>query len=450
MLLTTCLPFLFGGAIQRLMGETPAQCIAAILMLGLLICANGQRIKWLTSQPDARNPLKAFSDSSPPLTESSGDGYDVFLSYRSEDVALVRLVAERLMSLNIRVWFAEYQILLHARHRFQAAIDRAVPASRWFAAFTRPTYYQSQHCMSELELARNTASLNGRMLNLKLAGCAETNTEGLQFASVVELMGDASDLHQAVEFIRSYVATQCAPPSIPRTEASFLAPQVCERMSHRFRYQIDLAGWRVDKDGGLLLDCDLAEVRASIQATFENVAPRPFHLSPGNLKMERDCFDRSVKFAKSWVQGQPAEVLGVHMMLSHGVSHFSMTYWLNDMIVKRVELAAAFASDEQHYIKLLSAARQDFFRYWLPVRTLSESDQGGAWHRRYSMVFRDQEQGTSVEYDISIGCRGTFEAFCTLTDWMDRLAASVSHLGAPKRQAQKRITDADMMGRYSW
>jgi hypothetical protein len=57
--------------------------------------------------------------------------YDVFLSYKSEDVRLVRHVAEALLANQYAVWFAEYQVLLRSYDRFQEAIDDAIPNARF-------------------------------------------------------------------------------------------------------------------------------------------------------------------------------------------------------------------------------------------------------------------------------------------------------------------------------
>lgn len=44
--------------------------------------------------------------------------YDAFITYKSEDADLVRNVADQLIASGIRVWFAEYQVLLQNYDQF--------------------------------------------------------------------------------------------------------------------------------------------------------------------------------------------------------------------------------------------------------------------------------------------------------------------------------------------
>ena len=54
----------------------------------------------------------------------------LFVSYKSQDVGVARRIADHLIASGVGVWFAEYQILLVARDRFEEAIGRHPNARR--------------------------------------------------------------------------------------------------------------------------------------------------------------------------------------------------------------------------------------------------------------------------------------------------------------------------------
>ncbi len=77
--------------------------------------------------------------------------YDVFLSYRSIDAGMVRNVADALMAAGVSVWFAEYEIQIENYDDFQACIDQGIKASGCLICFLGEGYFNSGHCVNELE-----------------------------------------------------------------------------------------------------------------------------------------------------------------------------------------------------------------------------------------------------------------------------------------------------------
>ena len=41
--------------------------------------------------------------------------YDYFISYKSEDTNIVRIIAEQMMASGLKIWFAEYNIIFSGR-----------------------------------------------------------------------------------------------------------------------------------------------------------------------------------------------------------------------------------------------------------------------------------------------------------------------------------------------
>jgi len=79
--------------------------------------------------------------------------HDVFISYKSEDAAKARYMAEMLMNAGLKVWMAEYSILLVGRKSFQEKINRGIAFSRKAIFLTNSKYAESLYCRIEVLLA---------------------------------------------------------------------------------------------------------------------------------------------------------------------------------------------------------------------------------------------------------------------------------------------------------
>lgn len=77
--------------------------------------------------------------------------YDLFISYRSEDIHMVRPVAEQLLANGLCVWFAEYEILLSGREHFEKAMAHGLSNCAYGVCFTNDKYASSPHCCKELQ-----------------------------------------------------------------------------------------------------------------------------------------------------------------------------------------------------------------------------------------------------------------------------------------------------------
>ena len=58
------------------------------------------------------------------------DSYDFFVSYKIEDVLLVRQVVEQLIVSDIKVWFDEYQILVDNYKNWQELVKVGIQKSK--------------------------------------------------------------------------------------------------------------------------------------------------------------------------------------------------------------------------------------------------------------------------------------------------------------------------------
>lgn len=77
---------------------------------------------------------------------------DFFLSYKSEDAVIVRMVAEQMRATGASVWFAEYDVGLANREHFMEEIETGIARCRFGICFTNNEFATSSYCRKELEL----------------------------------------------------------------------------------------------------------------------------------------------------------------------------------------------------------------------------------------------------------------------------------------------------------
>ncbi len=170
--------------------------------------------------------------------EVSATTWDVFISYKSENVEIARRLADRLVASGRRVWFAEYQILLAARERFQEAIDQGVDNSRYAIALTNDLYVGSEHCRHEM--ARLIAKCGPeRIIDIRAPAEPATrqNFPALENSRAFEYAGDVEGVLGLVSDVTGWRIVDGADP--PRARS----PRVHKGECLGIPYTIDVTGW---------------------------------------------------------------------------------------------------------------------------------------------------------------------------------------------------------------
>src|ERR1041385_7580852 len=88
-------------------------------------------------------------------TPSAGEkAYDFFISYKSENIEVVRPIAELLIANHFKVWFLEYNldnnIYLGTDEVLREAMFAAISKSKFGICFTNEAYFSSARCRIEL------------------------------------------------------------------------------------------------------------------------------------------------------------------------------------------------------------------------------------------------------------------------------------------------------------
>lgn len=312
--------------------------------------------------------------------------FDMFISYKSEDVGIARHLAELLIAGGLRVWFAEYLVLLAARERFDEAIDEGLGRSRYGIVFTNDRYIRSPYCRHELECLLDPVNCGApRVLEVKLGSTRQVHLmyPDLDRSAGINFKGDMGEVLQLVRQTTSLriehpsertLTTSC--PSIFRDE--------------RFGYRIDISGWQLLDPGGFDTgygtmgpQCTqtLGGHRASWNLIVGSPAPAT-RATPkrGQIIDDRACFNQIVEVARAILPSIGGRCTGVHMLFSKEkkYSQLALTYWF----------------------------------------------QSG-WTRRYSVVLPDPQTGKSTEFAFTFGFHAPFREYCQHSHMMDRVVESL-------------------------
>jgi tetratricopeptide (TPR) repeat protein len=341
-------------------------------------------------------PLLAFAAgaaATSALQRMRGDRWDVFVSYKSENVELARRIAERLIASGLKVWFAEYQVLLAERERFQEAIDKGLARSRYGIVLTNELYAMSQHCMHELAGLLDRCG-PARLLEVRVPpGAAGTKT----VSHSIEYAGD-------VDAVLGFIGQTAGWTVVAAPRPGGTARKLHEGECLGIPYSIDVSGWfLVDpsfQGGGPCYQHEQHRLIWNVQYGRDrnpNLYDARRGWTSSNFN-DRALFDEMCAFAR----GHLAEPIGAHLFLHDGAAHFAATY-----------------------------------------------RKGRQWKRVYSVMLVEPQTYEAAEFLFTFQFEGPFEHFCLMGDTMEALVGSLTwrapnaSLAAPSRADERLVRVSD-------
>ncbi len=304
--------------------------------------------------------------------------YDVFLSYKSEDVALVRRVADLLTAAGVRVWFAEYEVRLR-RRRFEAALRKGLRQSAWGVAFTNNRYVDSPWCRREIEVLLRRRGA-GRVLEVQLPREDQPRRRYPALSSSPAL--ESRDAAEILAFVGSHTGFE------GRTEVD-MSSGATARYEGRYLGRpltLDTTGWVVHQSAQ---DGEIGGLTFRLQderRVFVNLWAHPEESDAGRRAEQtvddRRMFDFLARFARGHLRRLPVpgvQAAGVHLFFHSGLSQIALTY-----------------------------------------------PMGQYWTRKVSLVIPNRETGRVAEFEFTFGFLGSFAEYCRHAALMDRLAQSLA------------------------
>jgi hypothetical protein len=314
--------------------------------------------------------------------------FQLFVSYKSEDVWLARRITEALLSAGVAVWFAEYAIRLDDRHDFEASIEDGIKRSRFGVLLTNARYSLSPYPQSEARQLLD-AQVCGPQYVLQVKCPDETldskfpDLECVAPEQIFEYNEDG-DFAANLEFLCKHLGVTTPQQVEPDEEA---APSIYHNQF--YDYSLDVSGFEPCREttqsqfttvlqGETRRGLDLISWNLLVQPRSD-LSPRPLPEKGGSMD-DRTCFDENMELARRYFQQTSGLCHGVHLVFHGGFSHLGLTY-----------------------------------------RPKNEN----AWVRRYSLVFPWKETRQNMEFAFVFYYWGRFSSFCRVTPEMDRLVASL-------------------------
>ncbi len=321
-----------------------------------------------------------------------GKKYDAFISYKTKNVDMARLITDRLMASGKAVWFNEYQVLLVERSRFQEAIDKGIRECRYGIALTNDEYAESVYCDKEMvQLLEFCGEKN--ILEIMIPHEPKTRQKYPQLeGSPTHVF--TGDVEQLLNFVTQETGWEIDPAVqvTAKGEGDYFEGDCLGNT-----YKIDVSGWElVDRSfhgGG---PCYVREVGGfdifwNLQYG-EEYSPQAYEARLGlSQKNDRALYNEICDYANHYFSNlKPgSRVAGVHLLFHEDISHFAVAY-----------------------------------------------HDGKFWKRRYSIMLSHPETSRIAEFVFTFQFPGSFKEYCRHVELMDNLVMTLQW--GEKRERAKR------------
>lgn len=368
-------------------------------LLAFVVTWVGSKLGWQAMVPIQLKPLEwqPFSNAQPfwwvalgaaglvflidILRCLTGKTWDVFISYKSKNVELARAIADRLIASGLRVWFAEYQILLVKREKFQQSIDKGIRQSKYGIALTNDDYASSEYCGLEMQQMLKYCGPR-HIIEIMIPEEPLTHQKYSQLSSASRILfyGDIEQVMQEIVEVTNWKILKGFKRNENATPAKFSGECLGDT------YTLDVTGWDKVTDsfhGGGPCYSTKFEFRPifwNLQYG-EEFSPEVYdsRFSLGN-KNDRQLYNYMVDYARHYFEEYHStwRISGVHLFFLKGYSHFAVTY-----------------TDRM------------------------------TWRRRYSVMLLQNQTGKAAEFLFTFEFAGSFKQYCQCTRLMDELVSSL-------------------------
>jgi hypothetical protein len=345
----------------------------------------------------------AFQD----IRQISSPSYDCFISYRTVSVYTVRFLAEQLVARGVKLWFAEWEILVSGRRGFQEAINRGIASSGNVICCTNSGYAQSEYCRIEAMQVLDVPGKESRhILDLRLPDEPNAVSEALQRHGSEAVYHEEQTLQNTWDRCCQFLRLDNS--NLPKREEG--GDRNRFELAGRDFYLATDSRWEIKRVNKLISrnNTVIAFYSRKVEAVtlYGELVVSPnavLHFS-GN---QRDDFESAIKAIPEWNRAvgkilYPRGVHVVHLPALHSVlqavAHPAFTY---------------LDPDRNDY----SDARD------VPI-------EKSVWHRKYIIRVTPPHMPTDMEFYFDFDMRGVahddFATFCRYAYMMDDLVRGLS------------------------
>jgi len=311
--------------------------------------------------------------------------FDFFISYKSQNVQIARKIADQMIADGMRVWFAEYQILLEKREDFLFAIERGLSQSEYGIAITNNNYIQSECCKYELEnLLRNCGSK--KIIEVMMP---KENEPHCVFPELNDsYMIESADINEILAGISKN--TDSVFTNIVDTHS--VSKQIFEGKCEGVHFELDCSGWKQTSKGSANgnnygLGAEFQYINNIKIPLFVNIY---FGLDPSiesynrfnvSTHDDRELYNSLIDYAKQHLAKFSANITGVHLLFYKGKSQIALTY-----------------------------------------------KNAGIWMRKCSITLHHPALRFPAEFVFTFGVIGSFKDYCRYVPLMDSFCLSLKML----------------------
>jgi|GEM_PF-6861556 len=326
-------------------------------------------------------PCAIFHQITEHLMGLFGKKYDAFLSYKSKNVAMARLITDRMIASRKAVWFNEYQVLLFERSRFQDAIDKGIRKCKYGIALTNDDYASSEYCEKEMVQLLEFCGVDN-IIEIMIPQEPKTHRKYPQLKDRPAHVF-TGDVEAMLDFIIQKTRWRIKPSvQILRHEHRKFFEGDCLGKP----YEVDVTGWElIEKSfqgGGpcYVQDVEGRDIFWNLQYGQE-YSPKAyearFRLSQ---KSDRDLYNELCDYANHYFSHLKPDfkVVGVHLFFLENISNFALTY-----------------------------------------------HDGKFWKRRYSIMLRHPQNHDIAEFVFTFQVSGSFKQYCCYVELMDDLVMTL-------------------------
>ncbi len=273
----------------------------------------------------------------------------IFLSYKTKDSHVARLVAAWLIHNLVDTWFAEKDILLYGRD--EASVDRAlkegITSCSHAILFTNEKYAESDWCKEELK------SINERLpaRNILIVGLSDhPRTLDIEFRLSDQIRRISMSPNTPVDLILLEREMRALgwplPDSMNGIEKLSVDPTVPFKLPF-LDMRLNLHDWQhfdseeYQDQGKCVMRHDYftRELNGPLQLCVTSTKYSSGQIEEACLNSngdDRKLFDQSIKFAKQYSDlleekcARTVDITGVHLVFFGEQSHFAMSYNLDD------------------------------------------------------------------------------------------------------------------------
>jgi hypothetical protein len=272
------------------------------------------------------------------------ESYNIFISYKSKDALTARHVAEQLIASNIKVWFAEYELLVKDQIKYLKAnkherkilieedILEGIKSSPYGLAFTNDLYADSSYCRTEIKNLISKCN-PGYLLEVMIPKCQKPHSEFKELAKCPSMIFN-DDVNEVLSFLSRHLKKE-----IPLFEhpVTGLSNATYNGICMNRHYSLNIGGWELTNPGGAQVSAfseQGPELRKPVKTGMllmnlyygeENDA-EVIKIRSKNDPDDREIYEYLMEYANNYLARQDAKPRGLHLMFSGGFSQLSLTY----------------------------------------------------------------------------------------------------------------------------